>query len=244
MSNDISIIVLAFNEEKNIESAIDNVIQAIKPCVSDYEILVVNDGSRDTTGTLTEAKAKENPKVKVIHNEVNRGYGYSYRRALALASKTYATTFSGDNDMTAESLQNLLAAMGTADVICNYYDPKTNQRGLLRKMLSKSFAFFINTLFGLHLKYTNGSCLCLVETLRQLALKSDGLAINTEILVKLLKSGCSYKEVPLDHIGRHSGKSTALTLRSLKMVLRTISILIKDVYLSPSVKQESAVSCL
>ena len=230
MTKDLTVIILAYNEEPNIEAAIESVIMAVKDVVDNYEIIVMNDGSLDRTGELAQAKANKNPKIQVVHNEKNLGYGAAYRKGLALATKTYVTTFSGDNDMSAGSLKDLIAAMGSSDVVCSYY--KDQQcRPWARRFISATLVMFINLLFGLRLKYYNGSSITRLKAVRAMNLRSVGMAVNSECLVKLLKSGASYREVGFNFIGRKGGKSTAVSLKSLCQVMMTLCILIDDIYL-------------
>ena len=88
MIHEISIIVPAYNEAANIEAALDNLVEHLKQASMDYEIIVVNDGSRDRTGLLAENKSKANNRIKVVHNDPNRGYvmyeaGHSHNKGTA-----------------------------------------------------------------------------------------------------------------------------------------------------------------
>ncbi len=233
----ISIVVAAFNEEKNIEAAIDSVTGAMEGFVSDYEIIVVNDGSIDRTGALAEARAKKNPRVKVIHNKTNGGFGCTFARGVRQATKEYVTGFPGDNDASALSLRDIIQAVDGEDLVITYAKHIRN-RSVLRNIISKTFVLFLNILFGLNLKYYNGLLICRRELFQSIPIKSTGLAAIAECVVRLIKSGCSYKEICFEHTGRQYGRSTALSLRSLKSVTRTILILIQDIYFAPPRREE------
>lgn len=241
MPKDVTIIVPAFNEEENIAAAIDNVLGAIRDIVDDYEIIVINDGSVDVTARIAEAKAKNNPHIKVIHNEKNMGYGYTFKRGIGLSTKTYISGFPGDNDTSAESLRDLMKEIGEADLVIAYMSEIKN-RSLFRKALSRFFVFLMNGLFGLRLKYYNGLFIFKREIVQSIPIKSNGLAIIAECIVRMIKSGCHYKEIPFTHQGRRGGQSTALNLRSLMSVLRTIAILVKDIYFSKDYRPKAICS--
>lgn len=229
MERTLSVIVPGYNEEKNIASAIESVVRAVSDIVDDYEIIVVDDGSTDSTAAVARTFADKDPRVRVVRNETNRGYGFSYRRGLAAAVMNYVTSFCGDNDMSGDSLRELVKAMGRAQVITCYYLPG-QRRPWLRSILSRAYSGLINVLFGLKLRYPNGTVTCELALVRSLDLKCDGMAVHSECLVKLLKKGCSYEEIGFDHVGRRHGHSRALTVRNLVQTFRVICFLFREVY--------------
>jgi glycosyltransferase involved in cell wall biosynthesis len=212
---DISVIIPAYNEEGNIAAAITSVIAAVREMVDDYEIIVVDDGSADATGRLAEQEARDNPRVKVLRNPRNKGFGCAYRHGLAAASKTYVGVFPGDNDMSALSLRDIIREIGAADVITSYMR-SGQKRSLFRRCLSGIFVRLMNGLFGLRLKYYNGSFM-----------SKTALA---ECLVKLIKAGYSYKEVCFEHKGRAHHCSKALRWKSVWQTGKFMVMLLMDVY--------------
>jgi len=236
----VSIIVPAYNEEGNIEAALASVLNAVSGRVEDYEIIVIDDGSLDQTAALVQKEAGKNPRIKVFSNAVNRGYGYSFRRGVSLAGKEYVTVFPGDNDMSADSLGDLINARTKAEVIITY-STTPHRRSLFRRLLSMAFVVMMNFLFGLKLKYYNGAFICKTQLLRSVAIQSEGLAVLAEGIVRLIKSGYTYQAIAFEHTGRKCDKSKALTLKSFLAVLNTILILIRDIYFHPEYKKK--VSC-
>ncbi len=235
MDKSLTVVVPAFNEEQNILSAIENVKGALEGM--DWEIIVVNDGSSDQTGSLAEKKAKTDARVRVVHNEKNLGYGHAFQRGVGLATRSYIGIFPGDNDMSAKSLLDLVENIGDADMITAYMsDSKRRPWG--RRCLSRLFVFLLSVLFGLPLKYYNGPFICRRGLLQSLAIKSEGLTALAECKIRLLKMGCTYKEIRFDHTGRQAGRSSALRWKSIKQTLRNVAILFKDIYLTPRVLQQ------
>lgn len=238
MPKEISIVIPAFNEEKNIVAAIDSVVSALSGIVDSYEILVINDGSKDRTGLLAEEKAKQNPQIRVLHNEVNGGYGFSLVRGIKAAKKFYISVFPGDNDMDGSSFRDIVKETGNADLIISYMGDMKN-RSFLRRVLSRTFILMMNAVFGLRLRYFNGAFVCKREIIQSLSIKGTGLAVVAECVVRMIKAGCSYKEVRFEHTGRKAGKSTALTMKSIKSVARTVGILIYDIHLARFFRRNS-----
>jgi glycosyltransferase involved in cell wall biosynthesis len=231
MNDSISVIIPAFREEGNIEAAIDNVVSVCESLTQNYEVIVIDDGSPDKTGEFARLRAEANSSVRVATNASNEGFGYSFARGVKMATKDFVTVFPGDNDMAADSLKDLLKARGSADLVISYMR-KTNKRSFFRRAVSKCFVVLMNTLFGLHLKYYNGAFICRRELLQSVPIKSTGLAALAECIVRLLRKGVAWRAVDFDHVGRKHEKSKAFSFRSVKAVLITIGILIKDEYLT------------
>lgn len=231
MNGSVTIVIPAFREENNIEAAIDSVLRAVQSVTQDYEIIVVDDGSPDKTGDFARLKAQVNPNIRVAVNVTNQGFGYSFARGVKMATKEFVTVFPGDNDMSALSLKDLIEARGSADLIVSYMQ-KTNKRSLFRCFVSKTFVVIMNTLFGLKLKYFNGSLICRTSLLQSIPIKSTGLAALAECIVRLLKQGASWRPIYFEHVGRRHEQSKAFNLKSVNAVIKTIWILWVDIYFS------------
>lgn len=225
----VTVVIPAYNEEGNIQGALDSVVSAVGPIVDGYQIIVIDDGSSDDTRKMALEKAVSNPRITVVSNEGNKGFGFSYARGVRLAEMEYVTVFPGDNDMAGESLAKLVNEIGDTDLVISYMS-KTNKRSLFRRVVSKLFVFIMNTLFGLKLEYYNGAFICRTQVLKTIPIKSVGLATLAECLVRMIKSGYTYKAIYFEHIGRKSDRSKAFKLKSIWAVAGTIGILIKDIY--------------
>ncbi|MBL8012682.1 MAG: glycosyltransferase family 2 protein [Candidatus Omnitrophica bacterium] len=237
----LSIVIPAFNEEGNIRSAIDSVIHAVKPLVDAYQVIVIDDGSRDRTREVALEKAKSDSSVMVISNDGNKGFGFSFKRGVNLAEMEYVTVFPGDNDMAGESLAKLVKEIGDTDLVISYMS-KVNKRSMFRRIVSRTFIVLMNTLFGLKLEYYNGAFICRTEVLKSIPMKSVGLATLAECLVRMIKSGYSYKSIYFDHVGRRTEKSKAFKIKNVVAVVSTIGILIKDIYFSAPLSEKKICS--
>src|SRR4030043_242488 len=89
MNKSITIMVPAYNEEKNLEKAVAKYNRVARQFFKDYEILIFDDGSADKTGVIADRIASKNQRVRVTHNKKNVGLGYNYRTGFRLAKKNY-----------------------------------------------------------------------------------------------------------------------------------------------------------
>lgn len=231
MNKGITVVVAAYNEEANIAGAIESLREGFRGHSEDYEILVVNDGSEDKTGAIAEGEAKKDKRVRVVHNEQNRGQAYSLYRGYQLACKEYVTVFPGDNDLSPLYLRDFLREMGKADILLTYMT-NFNHRPLFRRILSRTFVHLLNFLFGLHLRNYNGAPLYKTKDIQAVTVTSSrGMTLLAECLVRLLSTGATYKEIPSDFVGRKGGRSRAVSFRNFVECFLVLRTLIRDVYI-------------
>ncbi len=219
----ISIIVPCYNEGKNISATIESIEKSMRETETfgSTEILIFNDKSTDNTGAVAEEIAKENKNVRVIHNERNMGFGYNYTEGVRLATKEYILMIPGDNEIPSEAITNIFRNVGRADIIIPYtINPEV--RPLPRRVISRAFVILFNTLFALSLKYYNGPCVIKAELLKKVPMTTHGFAYMAAILVRLIKSGATFTEVPMRIQYRESGGSKALRPRNIISVLSAI----------------------
>jgi len=220
----VSVFVPAYNEAGNLEAALRDIVGAAEAALVDYEVIVVNDGSSDGTGQVGERLAQENSRIRVVHQARNLGIAAAYERALDEAKLEYFAFLPGDGEIARESIQNILAAVGTTDVVVPYHG-NSRARQLHRRLLTWTSTTLVNTLFGLRLRYYQGPCIYPPRLARNLPKTAGGFYFLTEMLVHALRAGYSYVEVPLIHQDRVHGRSKAASARNVLRALRAIGIL-------------------
>ena len=232
MKNSISVIVPAYNEEKNILSAVKSVKNALLT-FGDYEIIIVNDGSTDQTGAVARKLAKKDRHIKILNHIRNMGIGIAIKDGIAASRKEYVTEFHGDNDSSGESLHLMIGQIGKADFI-SAYTANPQVRSTARRILSKTFVSLMNLLFGLRLKYYTGYFICKTKLLQSIPITSNGFAFYAEAKVRLITFGATYHEVPSYHTGRKYGISKAASFASILETVRTLVVLFTDIHFRKS----------
>lgn len=215
----ISIIVPCYNEEKNIMGTVASIKEAMEETgrFAGYEILIFDDKSTDRTGEIAEELKKTEDGVKVIHNRRNMGFGYNYTEGVRLASKEYIMMVPGDNEIPAPAIKKIFSVVGLADIIIPY-TTNIEVRPPMRRIISKAFVLLFNTLFGLRLRYYNGPCVIKGAMLKKVPMTTHGFAYMASILVRLLKSGASFFEVPMEIRHRQSGTTKAFKVKNIVSV--------------------------
>lgn len=212
--NSLTVFVPALNEERNLEPTLDQLQKALGGIALDYEIIIVNDGSNDRTGEIADQLAQSNDRLQVIHHPKCLGIGRGYAEAVDTACKSHFVFVPGDNDFLHDALHELFKSMGLADVIISF-PTNSHIRPLGRQILSQTYTWVLNFIFGLNVKYYNGLAIFPTAFLRSQPITAFGFGFAAEVLLKAIYSGMSYHELGLKIEERSHGRSKAITLKNI-----------------------------
>jgi len=158
----------------------------------DYELLLFDDGSVDRTGAIMDQLAAADPRhVRVTHNPSPRNLGGVYKQGIDLARMDYILMVPGDNENPGHALQAPFDAIGRADIVLPY-PVNSAVRGVARHLVSRIYVGLLNRLFGLRVRYYNGTVIHRTANLKGLSIKTSSFAYQAEILIKLLCAGKSF----------------------------------------------------
>jgi len=221
----LSVVIPAYCESENILHTLENVTRALEPLDLAHEILVIDDGSTDGTGALVTANLTRFPGVRLLVNERNMGFGWSYRRGVEAAALDHIVMVHGDNAWGWETLRDFFGHVGDADVIIGYTRQMHRSRTWRRTVISKTFTLLLNLMTGRRLKYFNGLQIHPASVLKSLRIESSGYGFQAEVLVKSLRLTNTYIEVPMDLIERKHGESKAFRVKNFVDVAKTLRLL-------------------
>lgn len=232
----VSIIIPAYNEEKNIRYAIEAAKRGLKGAIADYEIIVFDDGSRDKTAevVLDFIKRRRLKNVKLFRHKKNMGLGYTLWDGIKKATKAYYVGFPGDYDTSEALLRDLIKNRKRADIISSYMS-NPQVRSIQRRVVSGLFVHLVNLLFRTNLKYYNGYYIARVSLLRSIPIKSKGFSTFSEVKLRLLYKGATLKEIPFKHITRKYGTTKALSWANMKDLFTVIFRLFFDLRIRPNI---------
>ncbi|MHB1006943.1 MAG: glycosyltransferase family 2 protein [Chloroflexota bacterium] len=203
----ISVVLPAYNEEQNIPRTVANVMDAMNGVADDYEILVVDDGSRDRTAEVTRALSEQHPRVRLVQHQVNQGYGAALATGFASATKDLVFMTDGDAQFDVREIRKLLPLMANADLAIGYRAPRRDP--FHRLVYAKGWGMLINILFG----YTARDVDCAFKLFRRSILndfvvESRGATFSTEFMVRARRTGHKVREVGVRHLPRTAGNPT------------------------------------
>jgi len=218
----ISVIIPALNEEGNLGGTLEAVTSVVESLFREYEVIVVNDGSRDGTLRIAESWAHRNPRIRVVSHPSPRGFGYSYHSGRRLVTKEHCVMIHGDNAFSRQTLSHFLSHAGKADVICGYI-ANPESRSWLRRIVSSAYTGLLNALFARRLRYYNGLQIHSTEWLRTMPLESVGFGFQAELLLWAIRTRKRILQVPTWHQERPGGGATKIfKWRNIISVLGTL----------------------
>ena len=224
----LSFVVPCYNEAENILDTLASITKAMEQVPFSYEIIIVDDKSRDNTLEVARAAAQTNPRIRVIANVVNLGLGGTYKAGAAQAAGDYVMLVPGDNGFPAECITRTVMKIGSADIIIPYVT-NTSSRGVPRTVLHYSFTALLNFLFWIDVKYYNGPVVHKAALLKTITIGTNGFAYQAEALVKLISGGASYAHIDVRVQDRAAGVSTALSKTNRIRVYKTIYRLLSEI---------------
>jgi len=222
----VSMVVPMFNEELNIEHAINAAVEALEKYAGDYEIIIVDDASTDRSPELVAARVESNPRIRMIRHEKNRKLGGSLKTGFAAATKDLVLYMDADLPFDPDVLGRAMRAMEVtgADVIAGYRHDRTME-GWRRALYSYVYNGLIGFLFGWPHRDINFSFkLFKREVLQAIELKSEGSLIDAELIVKAKNRGFAIQQIGLDYFPRIRGTSN---LSSPRVILKIFAELWK-----------------
>jgi len=224
----LTIIVPALNEEAKIASTVNAILPLAHDLLDDFEVILVDDGSTDTTGSIMDQFKAKDSRVSVIHHANRRGLGIAIKEVTELAKFDSLVLIPGDDAYRHDGIAKMFRAVGAADVVICYRDNQSD-RSLTRSIQSHTLRFILNFLFGFGLFDYHGVIVYPVKWLRQISVNADGYGFQIAALVSLLQLGLTYVQVPVSLNAELKGSSRALRPRTYFELGQSIISLLRRV---------------
>ena len=226
---DLSIIIPCLNEGKNILNTLCLINSGLINYKINAEIIAIDDGSTDNTLQVLESSLKEYKNLTIIKNSSNKGIGKSFSSGVKAAQGDFIVMIPGDNENNPMEVFRYFELRKDVDIIIPFIVNR-NSRSLTRRLISSTYRFINNLFFGLTLNYMNGTVIYNSKIIKSIEISSVGFFYQTEILIKLIRLGYLYAEVPSILEERIHGSSKAISFKSLINVSISFVILFLDIH--------------
>jgi len=212
LATSLSLCMPAYNEADNIEDVLDAACAILPELVEDFEIVVVNDGSKDTTAEVLANYAQNEPRLRVVTHPENRGYGAALTSALRASRCELACILDSDGQFSLLNMPELLMRSVDSDVVIGYRKKRADPR--IRLFNAWAWNRLMRLLLGVSVRDLDCAFkLFRRETVHDLSLTSRGACISAEILVQCVRNRLKIAQVGVDHYPRSHGAPTGAALK-------------------------------
>ncbi len=218
----LSIVIPAYNEAATIADIVQRCDAVASRCTNDYEVIVMDDCSKDETSTILQSLKPKFPKLRAERHVVNGGIAKTFEDLYALASKEYVFLVSGDGQYPPELVERCMPLLNEADIIiCNR---TTKHYTLLRLVISWGYRWMPRILFGVDL-YDSGSVkLVPREVYQKISVTSTSVFVEAERIIRAAKRGYRIGKIDFEQVERKGGKAhggkPSVILKSIGDMLR------------------------
>jgi len=201
----------AHNEEDNLAGLVEEALATLPALADTFEIIVVNDGSKDGTARIADELVAANPGiVRAVHHPTNYGYGAALRSGFRAAVHEHVAFTDGDRQFRVADVGRLIermAATDAPDVVVGYRIKRADP--LVRTVYARIYRLANRIFFGLRVRDVDCACKLFRRTaLEGIAVESGGAFFSAELLIKLQVAGRTIAEVGVPHYPRTAGSAT------------------------------------
>ena len=221
----LTIFFPACNDCGTIASLVITARRTAQRLTPDFEIIIVNDGSADSTPEIAEELARTYPEVRVVHHPTNRGYGGALRTGFSTASKEFIFYTDGDAQYDPAELEALWPHMTeNVDLVNGYKISRSDP--LHRIIIGRIYHYIVSILFGLRLRDVDCDFRLMRRTIfERINLEKTSGIICVEMMKKIQDGGFRIAEVPVHHFHRAYGKSQFFNFHRLFRTGRDLLLL-------------------
>jgi len=198
----------AYNEAENIRAVVSEAVAAARLVAKNYEVIVVNDGSRDQTGKLVTKLAAQNSHIRLVNHRKNKGYGAAVKSGLKAARFDWIFFTDSDGQFKFSELPHFISLRNKADLVIGYRKKRMDpfHRVFVAQVLLKVWDF---VLFGLTVRDVDCAYKLFPREVRdRVKLKTESAITVTEFLVKAKALGYKFYQTPVTHYSRRFGEQT------------------------------------
>lgn len=218
---ELSVFFPAYNEEGNAKETVLKAKKVLEKTADKWEIIVVDDGSKDKTAKIIEDLSKTDKRIKLVKHKVNRGYGAAFKTGFYSSKYSWITFTDIDGQFDFSEINKFIEKQKetNSDLVIGYY--KKRQVSKFKILTSKMWELAVFILFGLHVKDIDcGFKLVSKKVIDSISkLESErGAFISSEFLIKAKKKKFKIVEIPVTHYPRVRGKGTG---RDIKVIIQS-----------------------
>jgi glycosyltransferase involved in cell wall biosynthesis len=215
----LSAVIPVCDEADNIGPMLAELTRAMESRSVDFEVVVVNDGSRDATAEIVASIAQRDTRIRLVRHPCNEGYGAALRTGLASTRNDLIFLTDGDRQFDPAEIDRLLDRIPDADMVVGYRDPRRDP--FIRRMNGRAWSWLVRVVFGVPTRDVD----CAFKLMRrpvieslQAEIFSRGATFSAELLVRAQRAGFRIRQVSLSgHRPRPAGRPSGARLSVIRL---------------------------
>jgi glycosyltransferase involved in cell wall biosynthesis len=226
----LSVVLPAYDEEPNLPSLLERALEVLSGVAADWEVIVVDDGSRDdTAGVVAPFVDAHHPRVRLLRHPRNLGYGAALRSGFRAARGDLVFYTDADHQFDLGELAWFVPALGAADVLVGFrvyrYD------SVLRCLLAWGYNRLVGVLFRVRVRDVDCAYkLFRRDALERIEIEAADFFVDTELVAKARRLGCAIAERGVRHYPRAAGRTTVRP-SDIPRTLRVVGRMWRRLYL-------------
>ncbi len=218
-----------FRDERSVRTVAEKGLKLLSELCSEYEIIIVDDGSPDRSGEIADELAREHGTIRVIHHEKNLGYGAAVRSGLAASRFEYICLTDGDDEYEVEDLRKLLRLRDRYDLVITFRYKKIYSTS--RIFVSWVYNRLLRLLFRMPFRdVSTGLRMVKRSVVDDLDLESTSPFIGAEIAIKAMLKGYAIGEVGIQTFPRAFGKGATVSFPNILATLSDVRRVYRKVF--------------
>lgn len=203
----LSVVMPAYNEEDIIEEIVKKSSEILENICKEWELIIVNDGSKDKTEEILKKLEKDVKNLRVISYYPNKGYANALKEGFKGAKYSFIFYTDSDGQFDLTEIKNYFPLIYENDMVAGYRIKRNDP--FIRKITSKTYNIMQRFYLGIKAKDINCAFKIFKSSfLKEIPLKSEHFLIDAEFFLRAKERGAKYIEVPVNHIERKGGKTS------------------------------------
>jgi len=219
----LSVFLPCHNEEGNVQRVVEALESELPKISTRYEIVVIDDGSRDRTGEIADRLAAANPNIKVVHHRINRGYGAAVISGIHACTEPWVMLCDGDGQFDASDIARLTARASDFDVVVGRRADRADP--VIRRINGKAWTLLMRLTLGIRVSDIDcGLKLFRRDLLTGVSLQSTGAMISAELMAHLTRRA-DICEVDVRHLPRVAGEQSGANIKVIARAFKELFLL-------------------
>ncbi len=226
---EISLFFPVYKDERTVEQVTTKSVKVLSQLTENWEILIIDDGTPDRAGVIADELAKKDPRIRVIHHEINLGYGAAIRRGLSEARGEWIYFTDGDDEYDVYEFLRMHKIRDFYDLVITFRYKKLYSSK--RQFISNTYNRILRLLFDIRYRDISTGLRGIRKSLAEhLELSSNSPFIGAELTIKSDLKGYRIGEMGIQTFPREFGQGNSTSFKNIKATIRDMIHVYRQIF--------------